>query len=105
MLSEKEKLFVEYWEANRDKEKNLVYQVITGLPIGFLFSLPIIIILFTGRLWYKRADMIAKSELSPFVLILAVFLIALFVAVLYKRHQWEMKEQQYRELQGRGNSE
>ena len=98
MLDQKEKLFVEYWELNREKEKNLLYQVLTGLPIGLLFALPIIFILFTGRYWFKRADMVANAELSPLLLVSAVFIIAIFVAVIYKRHQWEMKEQQYKEL-------
>lgn len=98
MLDEREKLFVEYWERNREKERGIVYQVLTGLPIGLLFSLPIIFLLFSSRYWYKRADMVANSEMSPVVLVMAVVLIAGFVAVLYKRHQWERKEQQYREL-------
>lgn len=98
MLDQKEKLFVAYWEVNREKEKNLLYQVLTGLPVGLLFALPIIFLLFTGRYWFKRADMVANSELNPVLLVSAVFLIATFVAVLYKRHQWEMKEQQYKEL-------
>ncbi len=98
MLDQKEKLFVEYWELNREKEKSLLYQVLTGLPIGLLFALPIIFILFTGRYWFKRADMVANAELNPVLLVSAVLIIATFVAVLYKRHQWEMKEQQYKEL-------
>ena len=64
MLDRKEKLFVEYWETNREREKNIIYQVLTGLPIGLLFALPIIFILFTGRYWFKRADMVANSELA-----------------------------------------
>jgi membrane protein YdbS with pleckstrin-like domain len=72
--------------------------VLTGLPIGLLFALPIIFILFTGRYWFKRADMVANAELNPVLLVSAVLIIATFVAVLYKRHQWEMKEQQYKEL-------
>ena len=103
MLDQKEKLFVEYWELNRDRERNLLYQVLTGLPIGLLFALPIIFLLFTGRYWFKRADMIANSELSPVLLVSAVFIIATFVAVLHKRHQWEMREQQYKELKAKEN--
>jgi membrane protein YdbS with pleckstrin-like domain len=101
MLSEREKLFIEYWELNRDKEKKFLYQVLTGLPIGLLFSLPIIFILFTGRYWFKRADMVARTELNLVLLVIAVLVIAAFVAILYKRHQWEMKEQQYHELKVR----
>lgn len=98
MLEQKEKLFIEYWELNRLKEKNIFYQMLTGLPIGLLFALPIIFILFTGRYWFKRADMVANAELSPVLLVIAVLIIAIFVAIFYKRHQWEMKEQQYKEL-------
>lgn len=100
-MEERERLFVEYWEKKRLKEKDPVFQLLTGLPIGLLFSLPIMFILFTGRWWYKRADMIANSRMNPWVLSIAVFLIAVFVAILYKRHQWEMKEQQYKEIMSR----
>lgn len=101
MLDTKEKLFVDYWELRRLVEKRLVYQLMTGLPVGLLFSLPILFILFTGRYWFKRADMIANSQMSPVLLVVAVLIISAFVAVFYKRHQWEMKEQQYRELMER----
>jgi len=103
MLEQKEKLFIEYWELNRLKEKNIFYQMLTGLPIGLLFALPIIFILFTGRYWFKRADMVANAELSPVLLVTAVLIIAIFVAIFYKRHQWEMKEQQYKELKVKEN--
>ena len=103
MLNAQEKMFVEYWESNRLKEKSILYQVLTGLPIGLLFALPIIFILFSGRYWFKRADMVASASLSPVLLVVAVVMIALFVAVMYKRHQWEMKEQQYNELKMKEN--
>ena len=103
MLNAQEKMFVEYWESNRLKEKSILYQVLTGLPIGLLFALPIIFILFSGRYWFKRADMVASASLSPLLLVVAVVMIALFVAVMYKRHQWEMKEQQYNELKMKEN--
>jgi len=103
MLDQKEKLFVEYWELNRMKEKNIFYQLLTGLPIGLLFALPIIFILFTARYWFKRADMVANAELNPVILVAAVLIIATFIAVVYKRHQWDMKEQQYNELKVKEN--
>ena len=103
MLDQKERLFVEYWEIHRERERKIVYQVLTGLPIGLLFALPIIFILFTSRYWFKRADMVANAELNPVLLVGAVFIIATFVAVLYKRHQWDMKEQQYNELKAKEN--
>jgi hypothetical protein len=45
--------------------------------------------------------MVANSQMSVGVLLSAVLAITIFVAVLFKRHQWEMKEQQYQELKNR----
>jgi len=103
MLDPKEKLFVDYWEQNREKEKRFLFQVLTGVPVGLLFALPIVFLLFSSRYWFKRADMVAHTELSPTVLIACVLIIAVFVGVIYKRHQWEMKDQQYRELKVKEN--
>ena len=101
MISEQEKMFLRYWEANRLKEKRITKQLLIGLPVGMLFGLPIIFMLFSGKFWYKRADMEANSHLNPLVLMVAVIIIIVFVAVFYKRHQWEMKEQQYLEIKDR----
>ncbi|HET9279192.1 MAG TPA: hypothetical protein VFN95_13435 [Flavitalea sp.] len=105
MLNEEEKRFMQYWEANRLKEKKVMKQLLIGLPIGALFGLPIIIMLFSGRFWYKRADMEAVSHLNPLVLIVAIILIIVFMAIFYKRHQWDMKEQQYLEIKSRQESD
>lgn len=103
MLDPKEKLFVDYWEKNREKEHGFFYQVLTGIPVGLLFALPIVFLLFSSRYWFKRADMVANSELSAPVLIACIVIIAVFVGVVYKRHQWEMKDQQYKELKVKEN--
>jgi hypothetical protein len=104
-MTEREKLFVEYWETHRLREKSLVYQILTGLPMGLLFGMPIILILFSSRFWYQRADMVANSQMSTIILMVAILLIAIFVAVIYKRHQWEMKEQQYKEIKARNQAD
>ena len=104
MLSEREKQFIVYWEANRDKEKKTNRQLLIGLPIGLLFTIPILLSVFSAKFWYTRADMVANST-SPTVLIVAVLIIAVFIAVFYKRHQWEMKEQQYQELKAKERKE
>jgi hypothetical protein len=104
-LTENEKRFVKYWEENRLREKNWQYQLLTGLPLGLLFSLPIIVLLMTARFWYKRADMQANTMFSPTIGIIAVLLIAVFVALFYKNHRWEMKEQLYRALKAREDQE
>jgi membrane protein YdbS with pleckstrin-like domain len=101
MLTQQEKQFLRYWEANRLREKKLNKQLLVGLPIGLLFAVPVLIALFSGKLWYKRADMQANASSSPVILIIAIICIAVFVAVFYKRHQWEMREQHYLELKAK----
>ena len=104
MLTEREKEFVRYWEANRLREKKSYKQLLLGIPIGLVFALTILLSVFSGKLWYKRADMVANST-NPLVLIVAVLFIAAFMGLFYKRHQWEMREQQYLELKAKEGEE
>ena len=101
MLEEHEKRFIEYWEKKRLTERKTLRQLLVGIPLGLLFAIPILIVLFSGRFWYKRADAAANAQLNPIVLIIAVLLIAAFFAIFYKRQQWESKEQYYKELKAR----
>jgi hypothetical protein len=101
MVTEDEKKFIEYWEANRDFKSKFLVQLISGIPVGIFFSVPVLIVLYTGRFWYKRADMLINTQLNPLLMGAAIFIIAVFVAVFYKRHQWEMNEQQYLEFKNK----
>ena len=101
MLTEQEKQFIQYWEATRVRAGRWQQQLMAGIPIGLLFAMPVLAIVFTGKLWYKRADMAMNAMMNPYVLIVAVFVITVFVAIFYKRHQWEQKEQYYRQLKAR----
>ena len=105
MLNEREKQFIAYWEQNREKEKKVLKQFILGIPIGLIFATPVLISVFSSRLWYKRADSVAISQVNPVVLIVAILAITGFVAIFYKRHQWEMREQQYLELKAKERQE
>ena len=105
MLNEQERQFLVYWEANRLREKKLNKQLLMGLPIGLLFAVPVLVLLFSGKFWYTRANMEANSQSSPVILMIAVICIAVFVAVFYKRHQWEQREQHYLELKAREKDE
>lgn len=92
---------MEQWEMSREREGKLLFQFLKGIPMGMIFALPILILLFSSRFWFVRADMVANSQMSPGILMIAVLAITIFVGVLYKRHQWDMKEQQYQELKKR----
>lgn len=96
MLSEEEKEFLRYWGENREKEKKSFRQLLIGLPLGLVFTLPILLNFMSG--WYKRAAMIRNSSFNPLVLIVAVVVIGCFFAIFNKKHQWDMREQRYREL-------
>ncbi len=105
MTREEEKQFIEYWEKVREHQGKTSTQLFSGIPIGLLFAVPVFIVLVTGRFWYKRADMVANAKLDPFTFGIAVFLITCFVAVFYKKWQWEQKEQQYQEFKFRQNQD
>jgi hypothetical protein len=98
MLTKQEKDFIIYWEQNREKHKKVFRQFFVGIPLGLLFAIPIVLNLVSG--WHKRAGMEANNpyDFNPIVLIIALLLIIGFVAIFSKYHQWEMREQRYREL-------
>ncbi len=98
MLNQNEKLFMEYWEKSRQKHKRFSYQLLSGLPFGLLFSLPILVaVIFHG--WYKIITYISPSQLV--VITIAIFGISVFVAVFRMRFKWERNEQFYEELKFR----
>lgn len=106
MVTEAERRFFTYWEQNRLKEKKLIRQLLIGLPIGLVFAVPIIINLSAG--WYKRADMWSRAHISnsgTAIIVIAVLLIAVFVAIFYRRHKWDIYEQQYHEIQAKMKAE
>ncbi|MBV4359466.1 hypothetical protein [Pinibacter aurantiacus] len=95
-MTDHELRFIEYWEKNREKEKKITKQWYIGLPIGLAFAVPIAINFSSG--WYKRAQMTAMAEFNPMVLVVALLIIITFIAIFYKRHQWDMNEQRYKEF-------
>ena len=95
MLTKDEKLFREYWEKNRDKEKKFLRQLATGLPIGLVFSLPVLIAVIFHD-WYKNMIYISTSQII--VIMIGVFMVAVFFAVFRNRFRWENNEQLYKEL-------
>lgn len=105
LYTDDEKKFIEYWEQNRERQASLSYQLLYGLPFGFLFSIPILINFLLGRFWYKRADAVGMSQFNPIVLVLAILIISIFIALINRKFRWEKLEQQYLELQARKQDE
>lgn len=100
MLTGQEKDFIDYWERNRVRRKKIFRQFLIGIPVGLLFTIPIVINFASG--WYKRAAMVANTgDFNPLVLLLALVLIVGFVAIFYEQHKWDQHEQRYRELLAR----
>ena len=100
MLTQREKDFIVYWQKNRDRQKRVFWQFLVGIPLGLLFTIPIFINFASG--WFKRAAMVANTgDFNPLVLLVALAAIIAFVAIFSKKHQWEMREQEYRELMDR----
>lgn len=100
MLSEKDKQFIQYWEANRENEKTILFRVIKGLPMAMLFALPILLFVVVVKLYFP--DWNAKvSQTSPGMLltaVLAVMITVLFYSYFRMQYKWEYNEEIYLRL-------
>ena len=103
MLTKEEKDFLAYWEANRLHKKRFLRQFSIGLPVGVLLVAAVFVNLLSG--WYKKADMIIRSNSSLLATILiALVAIAVFFTIFSSRHKWEQNEQRYQELKAKENN-
>ncbi len=82
MLTKDEKLFIDYWEKNRDKKKHFLTQLLYGLPRGLMFALPVLVALIFHN-WYKSMVYISGSQVI--VVTICVLGIAVFFAVFRER--------------------
>ena|SRR5450631_2631267 len=95
MLTKDEILFLEYWEKRREKEKQFFRQLVTGLPMGLVFALPVLlVVIFHG--WYKNMIYISDSQII--VIIIGVLCVAIFFSIFRGKFKWENNEQLYKEL-------
>ena len=96
MLTKDELEFINYWSVNREQQRSLKYQLRSGMPLGILFIITVLIIVLSG--WYKRAAMILNGSSYIITIMIALLIVAVGFAVFYKRAQWDRKEQYYLEL-------
>jgi membrane protein YdbS with pleckstrin-like domain len=100
MITDKEKKFIQYWEAERSYRATFQNKLVSGLPMALLFCMPIILSLvsvyFFFPEWYTK---VSKMTGGTFVVILVAMIIAaVFIAYFRMHYKWEMNEQLYKEL-------
>lgn len=93
-----DEVFLTWWSRRRDQRRRFVAAIWVGLPVGGVLALPILLNYLTGRFWYRRADAVGTSQFNPFLLVVAVAIIAGFTGWLYSRMQWERNEERYHRL-------
>jgi hypothetical protein len=97
MLTEDEKNFIDYWEHNRIRKKNVLKQLSLGLPLGVLIVAAIFLNFISG--WDKRALVVINADPSLIIIIIiASLLIVVFITIFAVRHKWDLNEQHYKEL-------
>jgi len=100
MLTEKDKQFVTYWEAVREKRGTAKAKLLSGLPMAILFSAPIMLFITAVYLyfpeWYTKVS--DKLPGSLITIVIAVLCCILFYSYFRMHFKWESNEQHYREL-------
>ena len=95
MLTNDEKLFIEYWEKNREREKRFFRQLAYESPLALVFALPVLVVVIFHD-WYK--NMIPISRTQIILIIITVLAITVFYAIFRMKFKWDYNEQAYKEL-------
>jgi hypothetical protein len=103
MLTEKETDFLQYWSQQHLTGKKDLKDFLKGLSKGLLIGIGIAVTIMIG--WYKRANMELNAQLSPFIFLIAVIAISVFMAFIYQNYQWEIKDQYFLELMAKKKKE
>ena len=93
MITDEEEKFYQYWSETRKSYKTSVRPYLKGLSIGFAIGGAILLTIYQG--WYTRANMQANTILNPFLFLLAISIVAIFMAFIYRNYQWEQHEQRF----------
>ena len=103
MLTDDETRFLQFWEKNKELHSTFSSKLLRGLPMAFVFGLPILLLILCVYLflpeWYTK---ISKTSSSTFVIVVIAVLIAIvFYAFIRMHFKWEMNDQQYKELKAK----
>ncbi|MCX6323113.1 MAG: hypothetical protein NTZ41_02790 [Sphingobacteriales bacterium] len=103
MLTSKEQSFLSRWEQVRERESLFMSKLIGGLPMAFLFGLPIlfsiVLVYWLSPSWYTKVA--SRINSGTVVILIAVLLIILFFSFTRMHFKWEMNEQLYLELKAK----
>jgi hypothetical protein len=103
MLTAKEQSFIVRWEQVRERESHFMSKLIGGLPMAFLFGLPIlfsiVLVYWLSPSWYTKVA--SRINSGTVVILIAVLLIILFFSFTRMHFKWEMNEQLYLELKAK----
>ena len=119
MISEKDKQFIQYWENVRERESSFQHKVLAGLPVAFMFGLPVLIFLGVVKIFFpswfttathKQTDVempdwsvkfMKLSSGDVIAVFVAVIIVVLFFSYFRMHYKWEMNEQLYKELKSK----
>jgi hypothetical protein len=119
MLSENDNAFIRRWEAVRETEGTFRHKFLAGLPMAFLFGLPILLFFAVVKVffpsWFATAthrstDVLVPEMTQQFMTLSAGNIIMAFIAVVitvlffsyFRMHyNWENNEQRYKELKAK----
>ena len=99
MITDEEEKFYQYWSTTRTHYKTSIRPYLKGLSIGFAIGVGILLTIYPG--WYTRANMQANTVLDPFLFLLAIAIVAIFMAFIYRNYQWEQHEQRFQIIQAK----
>lgn len=105
MITEKDIEFLRYWERVRESESTFMSKLTRGLPMAFMFGLPIILSLVVVRLFLPNYyTKVSQTSPGAFVTVfIAIIIIIGFYAFFRMQFKWEMNEQLYQELKIKEN--
>jgi hypothetical protein len=106
MISEEERKFMSYWEANRDNHAQFSSKLKRGAPMSIIFSGAIIcslvLVYFLSPDWFTKISQKANASFLP--ILIALIISVVFFSYFRMHFLWERNEETYQALQQKLNS-